>query len=346
MDNGVGKKNLFVVDELTDTSVLSGKRKIKLDEDTKLRMHSLIQYFPSAMTAAGSSTLYKVSFPEGVPHVLTKLKRGGYTTIVRDPDSKKIVAHASLTPMTGQAVLLGAFTAMSMATGQYFLSEINSKLTIISSKLDSILEFLYGDKKAELIAEINYIRYVYTNYETIMECPEQRIATITSLQESQKTAMKDIEFYMADLERAVNEEVNDEDEMKNTVSRSLQIQDSINMSLQLYALTVMLIIYYSQNATKEHTSYLREELTLYIDKCDKHALSDLSKLRQKTDTYENSGWFSGKFEKEPLLKEIDARIEVIHNSKQSDRLADIFKAIDSFGQPADFYIDKDGEVYT
>ena len=234
---------------------------------------------------------------------------------------------------------------MSMATGQYFLSEINSKLKIISSKLDSILEFLYGDKKAELISEINYVRYVYSNYETIMQCPEQRIATITSLQETQKTAMKDIEFYMADLGRVVGKDADNEEEMNEMVTRSLQIQDSINYSLQLYALTVMLIVYYSQNTSKSHVDYLKEELSLYIDKCDKHALSDLSTLRQKTDTYENSGWFSGKYEKEPFLKEIDARIDVIHESKQSDRMKDIFDAIESFCAPAEYYIDKDGEVY-
>ena len=338
-------KKYFTIDEMKDKSCLSNLKKLKIDDDTKMHINGLLQYIPSGLMAAKTSGLYKVTFPEGVPHVLTKLKRGGFTSIVRDPETKKIVAHASLTPVAGQAILLGAFTAMSMVTGQYFLSEINNKLTLITKKLDSILEFLYGDKKAELISEINYVRYVYSNYESIMQSHEQRIATITSLQETQKTAMKDIEFYMTDLGNVVGAEADSEEGMNQMIERSLQIYESINMSLQLYALTVMLIVYYSQNTTKSHVDFLKEELTLYIEKCDKYALADLSTLRQKTDAYENSGWFSSKYEKEPFLNKIDEKIELLRETKQSDRMAEIFKAIDSFCAPAEYYIDADGEVY-
>lgn len=98
--------------------------------------------------------------------------------------------------MSTQAAIMGMFTAMSVASGQYFLSQINNEMRMMNMKLDEILEFLYGDKKAELMAEMSFIKYAYENYSSIMSHDQQRIATIVSLQEAKKVAMKDIEFIL------------------------------------------------------------------------------------------------------------------------------------------------------
>ena len=76
--------------------------------------------------------------------------------------------------------------------------------------LDKILEFLYGDKKAELMAEISFVKYAYQNYNSIMSHESQRTATIASIQEAKKVAMKDIEFYMNDLDLAAKTKDNSE----------------------------------------------------------------------------------------------------------------------------------------
>lgn len=57
---------------------------------------------------------------------------------------------------------------MSIASGQYFLSEINNNLSAINQKADKILEFLYGDKKAELMSEVSFVNFAYQNYNSIM----------------------------------------------------------------------------------------------------------------------------------------------------------------------------------
>ena len=65
-----------------------------------------------------------------------------------------IAGHASFYPLAAQAAVLGAFTVLSAVTGQYFLTQINSELKIVNQKLDEILGFLYGEKKAELMVMI------------------------------------------------------------------------------------------------------------------------------------------------------------------------------------------------
>lgn len=94
---------------------------------------------------------------------------------------------------------LGTFTATSIASGQHFLTEINGKLNMMRSSLDKILESLYGDKQAEPLSEISFTRFAYEDYGSIMEHEQQRLLTIVSLQSIRKAAMKDIEFYLADL---------------------------------------------------------------------------------------------------------------------------------------------------
>ena len=96
-------------------------------------------------------------------------------------ENGKFVGTASFYSLSSQAMILGAFTAMSVASGQYFLKKINSEMRMMKMRLDEILEFLYGDKKAELISEMSFIRYAYQNYSSIMAHDLQRIATIGSL---------------------------------------------------------------------------------------------------------------------------------------------------------------------
>ena len=98
--------------------------------------------------------------------------------------------------MSAQAAVMGVFTAMSAATGQYFLKQINGNLREINQKIDTILEFLYGDKKAELLSEISFTQYAYQNYSSIMMHEQQQTAMIASLQEARKVAIKDIANFL------------------------------------------------------------------------------------------------------------------------------------------------------
>ncbi len=96
-------------------------------------------------------------------------------------------------------------------------------------KLDEILEFLYGDKKTELMAEMSFIRYAYENYASIMSHEQQRIATIISLQEARKVAMKDIGSYIYDLETTIFRKTKDYAEL-DLRGKSFQIKESLELS--------------------------------------------------------------------------------------------------------------------
>ena len=143
-----------------DITTANGFSKLELTSAQQMQVGALLQQLPSVVATEMVTKLYTVTFPDGVAGKLMELKqREGFTTSIIG-DNGKIKATAALNPAVNQAQVLamGCFTAMSIASSQYFLKKINDELKVMRMTIDKILEFLYGDKKAELMAEINFVR--------------------------------------------------------------------------------------------------------------------------------------------------------------------------------------------
>lgn len=52
---------------------------------------------------------------------------------------------------------------------------------LVNTKLNLILNFLYEDKRVELMSQIDFVQYAYQNYGSIMAYSEQRMATVYGL---------------------------------------------------------------------------------------------------------------------------------------------------------------------
>ena len=243
-----------------------------------------------------------------------------------------------------QAACLGAFTAMSIASGQYFLAEINGKLNMMRLSLDKILEFLYGDKRAELLSEISFIRFAYENYGSIMEHEQQRLSTIVSLQSARKVAMKDIEFYLADLVSTVTAKV--QTDILETVEKATQIKDSLELSTQLYVMSELLEVFYSENYDDGFLRYIEEEATAYINKCDKRMLTSFSMLQQALTSHKD-GIFK-KTDKEVLENQTRKIGDIVDrlNTAESSSLRELLRsALAAPEKRTDYYFNKDGDVF-
>lgn len=315
--------------------------KLKLSPYQKSNMSLLFQQIPNITAASAMSNAYIVSFPEGLPHTLMHLKNGQYATPIMG--SKGIVGSAGLIPLQTYAVLLKAFSAMSVVTGQYFLTEINKKFELVNEKIDKIMNFLYGDKKAELISEISFVQYANTNYITIMAHDEQRVATIISLQNAKKTAMKDIEFYMSDLNSSIVSHPKDFD-----VNNSLQIKESLDLSLQLFIISSIMEVFYSQNFDKDYLSSVIDFATFYINKCEKRILSDFSKL--KVYLNENkSNLIKNVVNKQNTENDdkVEAIINSLNNGNNSPLLESLISSLNFYDRTdsVNYYLDNTGDVY-
>ena len=178
--------------------------------------------------------------------------------------------------------------------------------------LDKILEFLYGDKKAELMAEISFVKYAYQNYNSIMSHESQRTATIASIQEAKKVAMKDIEFYMNDLDLAAK--TKDNSELISTVNKAFQIKESLELSMQLYVFSSLLELYYSQNTDSSYLKYVEADVSSYIDKCEKRMLSSFSVLDIFVRDYK--GNLLKKIDTSEIEKEVSGLLDRLNNGEE------------------------------
>jgi len=313
--------------------------KLEMTQGQKMQVNALLGEVPALIAVSEMAQAYRISFPDGLQHELVKLKQGGYGSVFQE--NGRFGGTASLHPMQMQAVLLGAFTAMSIASGQYFLSEINSKLTMMKLSLDKILEFLYGDKRAELMAEICFVRYAYQNYGSIMEHDQQRLAAIASLQSARKVAMKDIEFYLADLSATATAKENAD--IAVTTSKAVQVKECLELSMQLYTMSSLLETYYSQNYDPDFIRYIETDVSTYINKCDKRMLSSFSALQQAIAVTKGNPF--KKIDKTVYEKQVEEIVEALGATEPSSMQTYLRDALRAPEQRKDYYIGHDGQVY-
>ncbi len=313
--------------------------KLEISPAQKIHVSALLQHAPAAVAEGMMAQAYIVKFPEGLPHVLTTLKQGGYSTVLREHG--KIVGSASLYPFAAQAAVLGAFTAMSVVSGQYFLAQINHQLDMMQKKLDDVLQFLYGDKKSELIAELKFAQYTYENYSLIMDNDAQRIATISSLQEGKKVAMKDIEFYIEDLQRIVDN--HKKDNWAKVTEEAFKEKQCLDLAIQLYVMTTVLEVYYSQNQNQDYLNYLEKDVSTYVNKCEKRILSSFSTLKGRIDSQKT--WPLGKNDKLDPRKEIEELLEQLNQGEESELEKSLHVVLNISEQPTEYYLNQSGEVY-
>ena len=331
--------------------------KLQLSSAQKIHMSALLQQVPSIAASGAVAQAYTVKFPKGLPHVLTALQQGGFGTPIRSGGS--FVGTASLYPMMAQATVLGAFTAMSVVSGQYFLKQINDQLKDISRTLDEIIKILYAGKRAELLSEISFCKNAYENYCSMMSHEQQRVATIVSLQQSKKAAMKHINFYLEDLSNCL--------ENSNNSESPENIQNAIDLAIQLYVLSSLMEIYYAQNFDTDYLDYIENDLIDYVYKCKNQLQAIFSKLsvlpdgndsqqkgfRQRVqDTGKKVMVWKKESEKEPVNenKKDETPYKLIADALMDDEgwvvsrktVEDAFKA---FTKSQTYYLSDDGDMY-
>lgn len=315
--------------------------KLNLTSSQKMQMSGLMQQIPNATSAATIAKAYVAKFPEGLPHTLTALKQGGYGSMVRVDG--KFAGTASFYELTSHAAVLNAFTAMSAVTGQYFLAEINSRMDMMGQKLDKILEFLYSDKKAELMAELSFTKYAHQNYASIASHEQQRLATIVSLQSAQKVAMKDIEFYMDDLDSKANDTAKKYSDLEELTRDAFRTRNCLELALQLYVTASLLEVYYADNFDQIYLENVEDTVGFYINRCEKRMIGAFNRLSNKVESYK-AGPLE-KIDKAPLIAVITEFLEQRDTGAEPPMRTALRDVLSAANRNAEYYLTAEGDVY-
>lgn len=329
-------------------------KKIELTSGQKAQMQAIINNLPRMANIAAVSgvakyaatnDLYIMTLPIGMRKFLMTYKDGrgfGNTLFGVNKEFAMQVGlnRVDIAPvLAAQNVAMVTLTAMSVVTQQYFLAQINNDLDRIKLGVDKILEFLYGDKKAELMSEVSFVKYALNNYSAIMDNQTQRIATIAGLQHARKVAMKDCEFYVSDLETTVNE--------KNDISaitmKAMQIEESLTLSLQLCVMSTILEVNYSQNYDEDYLKYIEDDISLYIDKTEKFIIGIYNKLQLMIENAKNSKWKG--VDKEELQDGVKAVLDRYKNGGESELTRTLRSGLHTADKASTYYISSKGEIY-
>lgn len=341
---------------LDSNTNLSGNNftKLSFSPEEKGRLNALIGELPSVGMALASSHACLLTFPKGIKGTLMKLRQDGYSTVIKAADGK-FAGTASLHPLGSSVMVpLLAFEAMAIASGQYFMTEINRDLKLINLKLDRILDFLYGDKKSELLAEISFVQGVHRNFRSIMAHEEQRLATIVNLQAARKIAMKDIEFYLSDLDGKTSTNAKDVTEFKSISEDVLKIKESLELSIQLYIAANLVEIHVAQNYDESYLANVRNETEYYLNKCNGRMLSDISRMLGSVRVFEQKPGLFNPVAKafsteKPNLLPLNEKFESIAASLSSGEESEMAKILrSSFSAIANnkhYYMTDNGDVY-
>lgn len=322
----------------------NGFEMLKLTAEQKMQISELLQHVPAMAATGAMAGAYTVSFPHGLPHTLMALKRGGFgSQIVNMAGNKKILGSASFYPMIAQAAVYGVFTAMSIATGQFFLVQINKELRMINQKLDEILKYLYEEKKAELLSEVFFVKYACDNYDFIMADEAQRIATIGSIQQAKKTAMKDIEFYIKYLESKIESCAKQKFDALNKLMDEEIIPnvENLDISLQLYCMSSLMEVFFSQNFEEAYVQYVEDNIKSYVESCEKKKNSFFDTLK----AYFNEKNISNS-QKQKLLECEEKLCEWkdLIDKRQGD-MKKLYAVLKTVNKSTEYYIKEDGSAY-
>lgn len=338
----IAKQNNFEIEPCDLAAITPGKyTAIPTSKIDQSQIGLLQSQLINVIDAAAISNAYLVKFPEGLPHTLMQLKQGGFSSAVVNANNR-IAGTASLHDLQTLSVVSSGFALMSIATGQYYLQNIHKDLSMINLKIDQILGFLYGEKSAELLAEISFVNEAYRNYGTIMKYENQKLAVLTGLQNSKKIAMKDIEFYIYDLSRTVQHNAAKYSDFEQVVNDSIRIKDSLELTIQLLTMANILEVYYSENYDPDYISNVKDSVTEYISKCDNRILAEFSRLNGRNSEFTNI--FRKKLDTSKMEKVITGVVNSYSSIKDSKDRRGVTDVLDSINNPVEYLVSSDGTV--
>ena len=202
------------------------------------------------------SGAYRVEFPKGLSGVLVPHGNGSLA-IMRDPVTKQFMSHGTLYSLNSVGLMYSVFSTLSMATGQYFMKQINENFREIQDKLNRILDFLYTDKSCELYAEARMVFGIYDNCISIMHCTEQRIASLQTIQKAKILANRNIQFYYRDMEKLASKH----DSMANL----LNDLSNYTQAVSLYGVCAVMEIILSENYDEGFMKYIENDLKQHVE---------------------------------------------------------------------------------
>lgn len=186
----------------------------KISDEAKDNINAFLQYIPGLATEALQKKdaiqkskkmlegAYKISITDGMHLAKSKATKGAYRGSLLTNTNNQVAGQAEIFKMEGAIDLIQApkyalcfFDTVSLVTGQYYMAEINSRLTEIENKTDRILDYLENSLRGELWANDQILNEIIQNYDYIRTNELQRTSYYDQVLLIKKDALAKMKFF-------------------------------------------------------------------------------------------------------------------------------------------------------
>lgn len=273
----------------TDLSVFEANKEsyIKIDKSIVGKVDAVMQQLPQiVLNKAYSGDVYRVVYDKGVGVLQKSAQHPGMLlgNVVSQDANNKIRDVALLSELsTGPQFVSGVFSAMSMITGQYYMTQINNNLGQIEEGVAAIQKFLEDDKKSQLESEEEFLKQTQQMLPFILNNESQKQSTITSIQKIKIDSLASINFYKRQINDLKDIDVK-KDKAEEVISNIQRISFLISeywYSLYLYSFAACLEPVVAQNFDTDYIAFVKDDVKA---KCNQYEC-DYAMWKSKLDEY-------------------------------------------------------------
>ena len=291
----------YYIESITSEELLNNGY-IEVPENIVASISSIFQYIPQNVAqfidakAANKSFeyaingSYKVILKPGTKLAESKKTMGAFrgsqldiNTNQLDGQAEFVKNNASLQNSSASRIALNVFNVISFVTGQYFLTQINEKLSSVKKGINHLEQILESDKRSQLKADYQTLEQINKRKEYIKSNDLQLLSTLTELKSIQRNARGNINFYQEQAEIIRNK--------TNPKDKDKEIEENINnivtnlihyrCAVFVYCLAIQLELYLSYDHNVKYVKCVYDDLSEVI----KEYKSDHSHYEKVMSTY-------------------------------------------------------------
>lgn len=148
-----------------------------------------------AVQTADREVLYRVIIPAGEKLTNSKAMKGAVRGIYHGADGIK--GHANMVPVeawkdtaVAADTVTTAMGVASMVVGQYYMTQINAELGVISNGISQIQDFQDNEYRSRVFSLVTHVKMIADFQTEILETEELRLLKISQLDSLEKECMQ------------------------------------------------------------------------------------------------------------------------------------------------------------
>lgn len=256
---------ISVDDDLSSFEKEKAKYK-KVDSSLFDTLDQLLKLVPTIVDAKYyNSDVYRVVYNKGIGVLQKSAKHPGMLlgNVVEKGTNNKIVDVAQLQTLSNASQVFGAaFNAVSIITGQYYMSRIDNRLKNLERDVEAIQDYLEDSRRSELYGNLEFLKETQNRLPFYHEDSVLASSTLTSVQTIKINALGNLAFYQEQIAKLVDSLSNDDklDEILEKIYDMYRLITECWFALQLCCFSSYLEPQITQNASSQVIHGIAEDI--------------------------------------------------------------------------------------